>query len=303
MKNFLLAVDGSSSATEAARFLSRLPHKDRIEVTVLTVVQAPYVSPSYTTAAWVTQAFEEDKAAARQTYEKIEKMFEGANAVVRHELREGHIAETIVQVAKERASELVVMGAKGRSNVSRILLGSTSDYVATHAPCSVLVVRPNAITGQPLKIALAYEETGPAQAALEELADVGWGSGAEVHVVAISPYYVYGFFGEFEAEADQILHSNRAVEKASDQLRQLHLNPKPHLIESEHVGEGLVRFAEQHQIDLVVVGEAPSNMITRMLMGSTSRYVLRHAACCVWITRNRMIRGIPKSQQVAEHVS
>ena len=57
-------------------------------------------------------------------------------------------------------ADLVVIGAKGHSQIDRILLGSTSDYVATHSHCSVLVVRPTGLSEAPqktLKVAVAYD--------------------------------------------------------------------------------------------------------------------------------------------------
>ena len=43
--------------------------------------------------------------------------------------------------AKEWNADVIVMGRRGRRNLSEILLGSVSNYVIHHAPCSVLVVQ------------------------------------------------------------------------------------------------------------------------------------------------------------------
>lgn len=43
--------------------------------------------------------------------------------------------------AKEWNADVIVIGRKGRGNISEILLGSVSNYVIHHAPCSVLVVQ------------------------------------------------------------------------------------------------------------------------------------------------------------------
>lgn len=37
--------------------------------------------------------------------------------------------------------DLIVMGATGLNAVERVLVGSTTSYVVTHAPCNVLVVK------------------------------------------------------------------------------------------------------------------------------------------------------------------
>lgn len=38
-------------------------------------------------------------------------------------------------------ADLIVIGARGRSNLAYLLLGSTAERVLTRLPCSVLVVR------------------------------------------------------------------------------------------------------------------------------------------------------------------
>ena len=55
----------------------------------------------------------------------------------------GEPYEFIVQEAKDREIDLIVMGSHGRRGIERILLGSTAQNVIGNAPCPVIVV-PNA---------------------------------------------------------------------------------------------------------------------------------------------------------------
>lgn len=55
--------------------------------------------------------------------------------------QEGDPAEAIIRVAEERRADIVVVGNKGMAGIKRFLLGSVPSRVATHAPCSVLIVR------------------------------------------------------------------------------------------------------------------------------------------------------------------
>lgn len=57
------------------------------------------------------------------------------------EVRVGNAAQQIVQAAREGGFDLVVLGAKGHSVIRDFLLGTTTDRVSHHAPCSVRVVR------------------------------------------------------------------------------------------------------------------------------------------------------------------
>lgn len=53
----------------------------------------------------------------------------------------GDPAATICAVAEDNDIDLIVVGTHDRNRWSRLWFGSVSQHVATHAPCSVLVVR------------------------------------------------------------------------------------------------------------------------------------------------------------------
>ncbi len=49
--------------------------------------------------------------------------------------------EDIVQFAKEKAMDEIIIGVRKRSKVSKMLLGSTAQYVIINAPCPVVAVK------------------------------------------------------------------------------------------------------------------------------------------------------------------
>jgi universal stress protein A len=56
------------------------------------------------------------------------------------EIRTGLTATAIVECAKERDIDLIVMGTHGRGGVAHLLLGSVAERVVRVAPCPVLTV-------------------------------------------------------------------------------------------------------------------------------------------------------------------
>ena len=64
---------------------------------------------------------------------------EGVEAV--YHARRDDPADALIAVAEDLDAELLVVGNKGKSSTSRLLLGSVADTVAHHAPCSILIVR------------------------------------------------------------------------------------------------------------------------------------------------------------------
>lgn len=53
----------------------------------------------------------------------------------------GKPSQRICDVARSWNADLIILGRRGRQGVSEILLGSVSNYVVHHAPCSVLIVQ------------------------------------------------------------------------------------------------------------------------------------------------------------------
>lgn len=65
----------------------------------------------------------------------------GAVAQARFEIVEGEfVPEHILEVARTRAADLIVMGTHGRTGLRRVLLGSVAEAVVRHATTPVLVV-------------------------------------------------------------------------------------------------------------------------------------------------------------------
>lgn len=53
----------------------------------------------------------------------------------------GSPGKTICELAQSWGADLIVMGRRGRSGFTELILGSVSNYVLHHAPCSVLTLQ------------------------------------------------------------------------------------------------------------------------------------------------------------------
>jgi len=56
-------------------------------------------------------------------------------------VREGKTWVEICEAAKEDGADIIIMGSKGRTGLSHVLIGSVAETVVRHASCPVLVVR------------------------------------------------------------------------------------------------------------------------------------------------------------------
>ncbi|MCC7334699.1 MAG: universal stress protein [Pirellulaceae bacterium] len=282
----LLATDGSKHATEAAELLARLPHKEPLELTVLFVSYAWEAYGSQEVVEWMERSLAAERARASKVFEHIQEMFSGADVGVECVFLKGQVGKTIIEQAKSRNIELVVLGAVGHSTLDRLLLGSTSDFVATHAHCSVLIVRPMELSQHGPRICWAFDDSQAAHRAAQQLAKFLWSRQTQIDVVQVAArpelYAEIPIVVDIEEIKQQLLPK---VQAASNELHQISERVTPHVIDALTPGSGLVKFAQQHDTDLVLMGDTGRGLLSRFLLGSVSRYVLRHAGCSVWITR------------------
>jgi universal stress protein E len=135
--NILCGVDGSNTSIETAGLAARIAVASGAELRLQNVV--PVFEGDE--REWTLDDDEPDPT-------EIESAAQVARAAGARPIREralGRPEYAILEAAERERSDLVVVGSRGLSGVARVLLGSVSEYVATHAHCSVLVVRPGAV--------------------------------------------------------------------------------------------------------------------------------------------------------------
>ncbi|RMF41010.1 MAG: universal stress protein [Planctomycetota bacterium] len=285
----LIATDGSAGAEEAAWLLAHLPHRDTLDVLVLSVVPDYGVHGSVEVVEWMKAAIEAERKRAEEATQRIAQMFDGADAHVETLAREGHVSKTILEEAAARGTELIVIGAKGHSALERVLLGSVSDSVATHAHCSVLVVRPTGLKDREhdtLRLCLAFDDSEPSRFAIKQISEFKWRENTQVDVVSVLQLPMAYTDVPFDFDLNEMREAlKQKVDQVIEQLSPVVGQARGHVLDAVHVGNALTQFAEENQIDLMVMGDTGKNLLERFLMGSASRYVLRHAHTSVWIAR------------------
>ncbi len=138
-KSILIPTDGSEIAEKAVEHGIKLAKALNSKVYGLYVIDISAFAGIPTEAVWENMRLllEEEGKKALASVEKLAK-----ELGVEHEtiIKEGIPAEEIVNVAKEKGIELIVMGTAGRTGLDRFLLGSVAEKVMRTASCPVMVV-------------------------------------------------------------------------------------------------------------------------------------------------------------------
>lgn len=141
----LVAADGSDDATAAIKTLATLPLASRMHVTVLYVQpkhDLPDVPAGALTDELVAAAEREERQDGIDVLSHVRDLLLPAGIETRISLERGRATERILATAKAEGSDLIVLGARGRTlRGDRFLQGSTADRIIENAHCAVLVGR------------------------------------------------------------------------------------------------------------------------------------------------------------------
>jgi nucleotide-binding universal stress UspA family protein len=148
ISRIVVPIDGSKNSMEAADYAVKMAEKYESEVSVVHVVnidqylqslglyRLSYPDP-------IKKKIERARAEAEKWFAEITRNAEQRKVRVKTDVIDSPISvvAAIVDYADRDRADLIVIGTRGRSGISKMLLGSVASGVVTYAPCPVLVVK------------------------------------------------------------------------------------------------------------------------------------------------------------------
>jgi nucleotide-binding universal stress UspA family protein len=144
----------------------------------------------------------------------------------------------------------------------------------------------------PTKILLATDNSEEAQLATQAATELSRETGSEVHVIYVlpTPGQLLGphhyseeiresLIGRAERDAETFLEEQaEKINSEGGKVAETHLR-------SGAPDKEILRAAEALDVGLIVIGSRGLGAVSRLLMGSVSDSVVRHAHCPVWVVR------------------
>lgn len=133
----LVAYDNTEPSRKALAMCASLPLDERAEVTAVTIL--PMVTAyRQDIKQQLNTIWKQKKRAATAALEGAVAGLRWSTPHVTTELHEASdVALAIIDMAEKSATDLIVVGNKGKSTIRKFLLGSRTSRIARHAPCSV----------------------------------------------------------------------------------------------------------------------------------------------------------------------
>lgn len=270
--NVLVGVDGSANARDAIALAAKLIEPGA-KLTLAHVVGGE-LNPVH---AIVPGMVEEEREESRQ-------MLEGERAAV-------DVAAELVSVvavkpgaglhrqAEAQGADLIVVGTSSRGALGRATLGDDTRAALNGAPCAVAIAaRGYAATTAPIgSIGVAYNDSPEARAALACARQLADSSGAAIRALEVVAIPTYAFASAAAMSiGDTIDVMISQAEERMDGLAG---------VDGSAVygipGEELAAFSAE--LDILVVGSRGYGPVRRLVLGSTSDFLERHARCSLLV--------------------
>ncbi|MFC7058016.1 universal stress protein [Halovenus salina] len=202
----------------------------------------------------------------------------------------GRPVHKVLQTIDEEDIDTVVIGSHGRDGATRLLLGSVAETVARRSPVPVTVVRQPADSYEtPERILVPFEGSETSEHALQYALDhfedatvtalyVAVPAKGDIGTVEDAFDALENWDDERTAHVESILSAAETVAADNDrtvETRSVDGTPE----------DALVEFAEQENVDRVVLGSTGRDGLSRLLLGSVAETVVRRSPVSVTVVK------------------
>ena len=139
IKRILVPVDFSVHSIKALETALSLAQTFDADITLVHIVEqiiypGDWMYPPIAMTDFASEQREQISA-------KLKALAKDSNARTHEVVRLGRAWQEVVEVAKERKADLIVLATHGYTGLRHVLLGSVAEKILRHAPCPVLSIR------------------------------------------------------------------------------------------------------------------------------------------------------------------
>lgn len=290
----VVACDGSEHSERGLKLAAKIPFKSA-SFTLVNVVPEIEFDKEYFTDQEVKNIENYNKDLFDQSKVLLDK-YAGMLKELGYDCqvisKSGQPAAVLRDLSKE--NDLIVMGTRGLNPVKGFFLGSVSDSVLRHGACSVLFSNPepNAQEHKMNKVMLGFDDSASSLDATQFLNHLDLAKMEKVDVVSIMqtiPFYgmnysltALEFWPKYRAILEKSL---KVVEKnLSSQMAKEKIHTEV-IAETHDIADTLIKYSEDHQSDLMIVGSKGKTMMENVLIGSVSNRLAHHAKVPLLVVR------------------
>ncbi|BCB95706.1 universal stress protein [Dissulfurispira thermophila] len=201
---------------------------------------------------------------------------------------EGEPPDIIVDIAREKKTDLIAMGTYGRKGLKRLVMGSVTSKVIVNSPCDILVVKKpcSECTGEYKSILVPFDGSEFSKKALGHACRMSKLDNAEITVLYVIPRYeeMVEFFRTESIKKSLMREAERIIAEAKKIASSASASIST-TIQEGSAGDSIIDIAGTLKNDLIVMGTYGWKGVSRAIMGSTTERVIMNASCPVLVVR------------------
>jgi nucleotide-binding universal stress UspA family protein len=142
-KSLVVATDGSKYSAAAASEAIGIAKRNNSKLTVISVVPAELATPTDIEIAMsqLEMIAEKEMHVAEANAKAVKEAAQKEGVNVQAFIMSGKPADAIIETAKDKHADLIVLGSHGRTGLEKLLMGSVAERVIVLSPCAVLIVK------------------------------------------------------------------------------------------------------------------------------------------------------------------
>lgn len=296
MVKIIAALDGSLESKAALKFAASMPfaHPHFVLVNVAPTINFDSSQISTETRKSIELFNQDMQKGAEKLLIEGKQILKEMGIDCTTKILSGIAGENLVSYCESIQADLIAIGSRGLNPAKRLFLGSVSDGVVRHAPCSVLLFRAGSAyhDNKKLNLVIGYDDTDVSKNACQFVKRMDLSKINEIDLLSyLKIDYYYGMSYSLTAletwpKYKQALEENMLAIK-KDFLTSCHSLSVNHTIITDiyDVADELIRYANETRKDLIVVGSKGKNLINRLLLGSVSLGLAHHANLPLLIVR------------------
>ena len=260
MKTILVATDFSAAAENAAHYAADMANAIGAGIHLLNVYNIPATYSEIPLSLNATDMMQE----AEKNIELLKDKLSAHHIKVTAEVRMGLFFSELKAVCEQLNPYIVVLGSQGSTAAERLFFGSHAVHAMQHLAWPLVAVPPEAKFSTIKRIGLATDLEKVVDMIPEtKIKNLVTDFNAALHILHTGKQH--------EFDPDTVFESGLLQEMVGD------LKPEYHFITSNDTDKGIIDFADQNQIDLLIVLPRRHGLLEKLVHKSHTKQLVLHS--------------------------
>jgi nucleotide-binding universal stress UspA family protein len=270
MKTLVVPTDFSSVSVNALNYAVDMAQAINAGIVLLHVYNVPVAFTDGPVSPVTVVSVEEVKRTAEERLEEIKKNLitvTSGQIEILTEARLGDTIDELEQLCKSVEPLAIVMGSHGTTGIERIIMGSTTQAAVRQLKCPVIVIPPGTTYHGIKRIGLACDFDNIVQSTpVEYIKNIVREFGADLYVLNVKDKK------DEESDVTESTMETAYLDAVLEEIRPAYVQ-----LTGKDVVEGINGFAEQNNLDLVMVIPKKHRFIDTLFHKSQSRELITHS--------------------------